>query len=157
MKTIRMITDTEKQTEDLGIRVGQTAEEGLFLALSGDLGAGKTHFVQGVARGLGIRDVVASPTFTIMNLYEGHALMLKHFDFYRLEKEEELYNIGWEEYGSGGVTAVEWADRFPALIPADAVRMDFRVIPSGREITVSYTDQAPGAVIKEMIRYAAGH
>lgn len=157
IKTIRIITETEKQTEELGIRIGRAAEEGLFLALSGDLGAGKTHFVQGVAKGLGITDIVVSPTFTIMNLYEGKSLELKHFDFYRLEEEEELYNIGWDEYGSGGVVAAEWANRFPRLIPEEAVYMNFRTIPGGREITASYGPQAPETVIKEMIRYASGH
>ena len=95
------ISTSEEMTMEFGRFIGEHAENGLFIALIGDLGTGKTHFVQGLAKGLGINDVVSSPTFTIMNYYEGE-IPLKHFDFYRLDTEEDLYNIGWEEYSEGG-------------------------------------------------------
>ena len=153
-----LTTNSEKETMDFGRFLGQKAEEGLFLALTGDLGAGKTHFVQGLAEGLGVKGVVGSPTFTIMNLYEDGRLPLKHFDFYRLHSEDDLWNIGWEEYGEGGVVVVEWADMFPSLIPEESIHINIAL--SGEEerlITVSWGEGAPEKIIKEIKNYAAGH
>nr|WP_302707666.1 tRNA (adenosine(37)-N6)-threonylcarbamoyltransferase complex ATPase subunit type 1 TsaE [uncultured Dialister sp.] len=153
-----LTTKSEKETMDFGRFLGQKAEEGLFLALTGDLGAGKTHFVQGLAEGLGVKGVVGSPTFTIMNLYEDGRLPLKHFDFYRLHSEDDLWNIGWEEYGEGGVVVVEWADMFPSLIPEESIHINIAL--SGEEerlITISWGEGAPGKIIKEIKNYAAGH
>ena len=81
---VTFTTNSEKETMDFGSFLGERAQDGLFIALTGDLGAGKTHFVQGLAKGMGIEGVVGSPTFTIMNIYEDGRLPLKHFDFYRL-------------------------------------------------------------------------
>lgn len=153
-----LTTKSEKETMDFGRFLGQKAEEGLFLALTGDLGAGKTHFVQGLAEGLGVKGVVGSPTFTIMNLYEDGRLPLKHFDFYRLHSEDDLWNIGWEEYGEGGVVVVEWADMFPSLIPEESIHINIAL--SGEEerlITISWSEGAPEKIIKEIKNYAAGH
>lgn len=153
-----LTTKSEKETMDFGRFLGQKAEEGLFLALTGDLGAGKTHFVQGLAEGLGVKGVVGSPTFTIMNLYEDGRLPLKHFDFYRLHSEDDLWNIGWEEYGEGGVVVVEWADMFPSLIPEESIHINIAL--SGEEerlITVSWGEGAPEKIIKEIKNYVAGH
>lgn len=153
-----LTTKSEKETMDFGRFLGQKAEEGLFLALTGDLGAGKTHFVQGLAEGLGVKGVVGSPTFTIMNLYEDGMLPLKHFDFYRLHSEDDLWNIGWEEYGEGGVVVVEWADMFPSLIPEESIHINIAL--SGEEerlITISWGKGAPEKIIKEIKNYAAGH
>lgn len=153
-----LTTKSEKETMDFGRFLGQKAEEGLFLALTGDLGAGKTHFVQGLAEGLGVKGVVGSPTFTIMNLYEDGRLPLKHFDFYRPYSEDDLWNIGWEEYGEGGVVVVEWADMFPSLIPEESIHINIAL--SGEEerlITVSWGEGAPEKIIKEIKNYAAGH
>lgn len=153
-----LTTKSEKETMDFGRFLGQKAEEGLFLALTGDLGAGKTHFVQGLAEGLGVKGVVGSPTFTIMNLYEDGRLPLKHFDFYRLHNEDDLWNIGWEEYGEGGVVVVEWADMFPSLIPEESIHINIAL--SGEEerlITISWGEGAPEKMIKEIKNYAAGH
>ncbi len=150
-------TQSEKETMDLGRLIGEHAVEDLFIALTGDLGAGKTHFVQGLAEGLGIEDVVTSPTFNIMNYYDA-PLPLKHFDFYRLDREEDLYNIGWDEYSVGGVTVVEWADLFPSLLPPEAIRIDIRVMSeTEREIKISWDDSAPLAIVKEMENYASCH
>lgn len=154
---VRLQTKSEKETMDLGRLIGSCAVENLFLALSGDLGAGKTHFVQGLAQGLDIPGVVSSPTFNIMNYYEGR-LALKHFDFYRLDTEDDLYNIGWDEYSIGGVTVVEWADMFPSLLPPDGISIQIRVVSeTEREIQISWDDMAPQAVVKEIETYAACH
>lgn len=157
MKSISLVTKSTKETKAFARRIGETAEEDLFIALSGDLGAGKTHFVQGLAEGLGVTGAVTSPTFNLMNLYEGR-LALKHFDFYRLKSEEDLYNIGWDEYSAGGVTVAEWADLFPALIPAEALWMTINVLSdTSRKIDVAWMEDAPTYIIKEITTYAHSH
>lgn len=146
-----------EETAALGRFVGERAVEGLFLALAGDLGTGKTCFVQGLAAGLGIRGTITSPTFTIMNYYEGHPA-LKHFDFYRLRRAEELYDIGWDEYGAGGVVVAEWADLFPEVVPPEAVWLTFSVISeTERRVVVGWTEKAPAGFTREVENYAAGH
>ncbi|WP_302154755.1 tRNA (adenosine(37)-N6)-threonylcarbamoyltransferase complex ATPase subunit type 1 TsaE [uncultured Dialister sp.] len=155
---VTFTTNSEKETMDFGRFLGERAQDGLFIALTGDLGAGKTHFVQGLAKGIGIEGVVGSPTFTIMNIYEDGRLPLKHFDFYRLHSEDDLWNIGWEEYGEGGVVVVEWADMFPSLIPEESIHI--HIVLSGEEertITVSWSAEAPVEITKEIENYAAGH
>lgn len=155
---VMFTTKSEKETMDFGRFLGRQAADGLFIALTGDLGAGKTHFVQGLAEGMGIHGVVGSPTFTIMNLYEDGALPLKHFDFYRLHSEDELWNIGWEEYGQGGVVVVEWADMFPSLIPDESIHIEIALSgETERCISVSWGAMAPEEVVKEIQNYAAGH
>lgn len=157
MGKIEILCSDEKQTMALGEFFGSHAVNDLFIALTGDLGAGKTHFVQGLAKGMGIGGIVQSPTFTIMNYYDG-ALPLKHFDFYRLSDEEELYGIGWDEYSAGGVTVVEWAEKFPRLIPSEAIRLQISVVDmTRRAITVSWSDRAPVAFVKEIREYASRH
>jgi len=154
---ILWLSQSEKETMDFGRFLGEHSVDDLFIALTGDLGAGKTHFVQGLAEGLGITGVVSSPTFNIMNYYDGK-LPLKHFDFYRLDTEDDLYNIGWDEYSIGGVTVVEWADLFPSLIPSEAIHIQIRVMnETKREIKVSWDDGAPATVVKEIETYASSH
>lgn len=151
------ISTSEEMTMEFGRFIGEHAENGLFIALIGDLGTGKTHFVQGLANGLGINDVVSSPTFTIMNYYEGE-IPLKHFDFYRLDTEEDLYNIGWEEYSEGGVTVAEWADMFPGLIPERAIYIYLsNKGTTEREVKVIWGEEAPDAITKEIEKYASCH
>lgn len=115
-------THSEQDTIDLGAALGRVLTDGDVLALQGDLGAGKTHFVQGIAKGMGIGDPVVSPTFTILNYYE-HAVPLQHFDFYRLEDEYELDDLGFDDYLTRGVTVIEWSEKFPHRLPEDAARI----------------------------------
>ena len=92
---------------------------GEALALCGELGAGKTHFTKGLAEGLGHDPTeVTSPTFTLVHEYTGGTLPLYHFDFYRLETEDDVLRLGWDEYLAEGVVVVEWANRYPRLLPA---------------------------------------
>ena len=120
-------TAGEEQTEALGFRLGQLIQPGAVIAYTGDLGAGKTAFTRGLARGLGIPDRVTSPTFTIVNEYEGGRLPLFHFDMYRLGSSDELYDIGWEDYlARNGVCAVEWSENVDDALEADAIRVDLR-------------------------------
>ena len=125
--TVDYITNGEGETEALGCRLGRVLEPGTVIAYTGDLGAGKTAFTRGLARGLGVPDRVTSPTFTIVNEYEGGRLPLFHFDMYRLGSSEELFDIGWEDYlARGGVCAVEWSENVDDALEGDVIRVDIR-------------------------------
>ena len=118
-------THSAAETEALGERLAARLTGGEVIAYTGDLGAGKTAFTRGLARGLGITDRVTSPTFTIVNEYEGGRLPLFHFDMYRLGSSEELFDIGWEDYlARGGVCAVEWSERVSDALPGDTIFVD---------------------------------
>ena len=105
------ITNSPEETEALGAALGRILTPGTVIAYRGDLGAGKTAFTRGLARGLGYSDMVTSPTYTIVNEYLGGRLPLFHFDMYRLRSAEDLWDIGWEDYlDRGGVCAVEWSE-----------------------------------------------
>lgn len=124
---ISFISREIEQTYLLGRHLGNIIRGPIFLAIDGDLGAGKTHFVQGISKGLEIATLPRSPTFAIMEEYEGR-LPLLHVDFYRLE-EEDIPPLGLEEYLElwPGVVAVEWASRFPSLFPTVPLYVDIRV------------------------------
>ena len=105
------ITYSPAQTEAVGAALAKVLLPGSVIAYRGDLGAGKTAFTRGLARGLGIRESVTSPTYTIVNEYLSGRMPLFHFDMYRLGSEDELFDIGWEDYlERGGVCAVEWSE-----------------------------------------------
>ena len=107
----KYITNGALETEQLGQCLGQILTPGTVIAYTGDLGAGKTAFTRGLARGLGATDRVTSPTYTIVNEYLGGRLPLFHFDMYRLHSSDELFDIGWEDYlERGGICAVEWSE-----------------------------------------------
>ena len=112
-----------EDTSRIAAEIADTFKGGEFVAMYGDLGAGKTAFVQGVAKALGIDRAVTSPTFTIVNEYEGR-LKLYHFDVYRIEEIEEMYAIGYDEYiSSGGVCIVEWAELIEDLFPDEYIKI----------------------------------
>ena len=105
------ITNSPAETEAIGAALGRILPAGTVIAYRGDLGAGKTAFTRGLARGLGYRDMVTSPTYTIVNEYLGGRLPLFHFDMYRLSCAEDLWDIGWDDYlDRGGICAVEWSE-----------------------------------------------
>jgi tRNA threonylcarbamoyladenosine biosynthesis protein TsaE len=107
------ISHSPSETKALGEAWGRAAQSGLVIGLSGDLGAGKTQFVKGIARGLGISERVHSPTFALVNIYAGGRLALFHLDLYRLETREQILSAGLEEYLTpDGVTVIEWAERW---------------------------------------------
>lgn len=108
-----------QDTFDFGKKLGTDAEPGSVYCLIGDLGTGKTVFTQGFAAGLGVEGPVNSPTFTIVSVYEGTRMPFYHFDVYRIEEEEEMEEIGYEDYFYGnGAVLIEWANLIPNLIPA---------------------------------------
>lgn len=108
---MQYITHTPEQTEEIGYALGQRLEPGTVIAYLGDLGAGKTAFTRGLARGLGCTESVTSPTYTIVNEYLSGRMPLFHFDMYRLRSADDLFDIGWDDYlERGGVCAVEWSE-----------------------------------------------
>ena len=121
------ITHSPEETAALGARLAEKLGSGAVVAFTGDLGAGKTAFVSGMARGLGIPDRVTSPTFTIVNEYEGGRLPLFHFDMYRLGSADELFDIGWEDYlARGGVCAVEWSENVSDAMEPGTITVSIR-------------------------------
>ena len=121
------LTRSEAETEALGARLAQSLSPGAVVAYRGGLGMGKTAFTRGLARGLGVQERVTSPTFTIVNEYEGGRLPLFHFDMYRLGSADELFDIGWEDYlARGGVCAVEWSENVADALDDDCLRVDIR-------------------------------
>ena len=121
------ITNSAQETEALGEKVGRSLMPGAVLAYTGDLGAGKTAFTRGLARGLEIPERITSPTFTIVNEYEGGRLPLFHFDMYRLGSSDELFDIGWEDYlARDGVCAVEWSENVEDILDTGTIRVDIR-------------------------------
>ena len=121
------VTNSPAETEALGQRLAERLQPGDVIAYTGDLGAGKTAFTRGLARGLGITERITSPTFTIVNEYQGGRLPLFHFDLYRLGGEEELFDIGWEDYLTrGGVCAVEWSENAEGALEEPCIRVEIR-------------------------------
>lgn len=117
-------TTSPEETEELGQRLASTASPGDIVCLSGDLGTGKTVFVKGFAKGLGVSEPVVSPTFTIVQEYREGRLPLYHFDVYRIEDPEEMEEVGLDEYFYGdGVCLVEWAGLIEDLIPENALEV----------------------------------
>ena len=108
---MEFITNSPEETEKIGEALAKSLQPGTILAYRGDLGAGKTAFTRGLARGLGCKETVTSPTYTIVNEYLGGRLPLFHFDMYRLASSDDLWDIGWEDYlDREGVCAVEWSE-----------------------------------------------
>ena len=135
------ITNSPEETEALGERLAQTLTPGTVLAYRGDLGAGKTAFTRGLARGLGYKEPVTSPTYTIVNEYLGGRLPLFHFDMYRLSSEEDLWDIGWEDYlERGGVCAVEWSENVAAALTGAMLVSIEKTGETTRKITITGGD-----------------
>ena len=134
---MEFITNSPAQTEAVGSALGSILQPGAILAYRGDLGAGKTAFTRGLARGLGCTDLVTSPTYTIVNEYLSGRLPLFHFDMYRLRSSEDLWDIGWEDYlDRGGVCAVEWSENVADALE-DAVRITIEKLGEDtRRITI---------------------
>lgn len=115
------------ETEAIGQDLAARLSPGTVVAFTGDLGAGKTAFVRGMARGLGIPQRVTSPTFTIVNEYEGGRLPLFHFDMYRLHSADDLFDIGWEDFlRRGGICAVEWSETIREALDEETIYVDIR-------------------------------
>ena len=127
---MEFLSHSEAETEALGQRLTAVLFPGAVVAYEGGLGMGKTAFTRGLARGLGYNGRVTSPTFTIVNEYEGGRLPLFHFDMYRLDNADALFDIGWEDYlDRGGVCAVEWSEQVTEALPPDTIHLHFARCP----------------------------
>ena len=121
---MQFLSHSTQETEAIGEELAQKLRGGDVLAFTGSLGMGKTAFTRGLARGLGCRGRVTSPTLTIVNEYEGRTPLF-HFDMYRLGSSDELFGIGWDDYlARGGVCAVEWSERVSDPLPEDTIFVD---------------------------------
>ena len=132
---MKYMTNLPAETEAVGLTLGEILMPGAVIAFRGDLGAGKTTFIRGLARGLGYKDLVTSPTYTIVNEYLGGRLPLFHFDMYRLASSDDLWDIGWEDYlERGGICAVEWSENVadaledPIVVTIEKLTEDIRCI-----------------------------
>lgn len=120
------ISNSPEETAAAGARCAERARPGDVFALEGDLGAGKTQFVKGFVAALGSAAEVTSPTFTLVHEYRDGRVPVFHFDFYRLESPEEVLRLGFDEYTAGdGISVIEWADRFPQILPTEAITIRF--------------------------------
>ncbi|MFB0921523.1 MAG: tRNA (adenosine(37)-N6)-threonylcarbamoyltransferase complex ATPase subunit type 1 TsaE [Oscillospiraceae bacterium] len=139
---MEIITHSVDETELAGQSMAKALTAGTVVALYGDLGAGKTAFVRGMARGLGSRDRVTSPTFTIVNEYGG-TLELFHFDMYRLKSSDELFDIGWEDYlARGGVCVVEWSENVSDAFDGTEIKVTIdKLSDTDRKITVETPEE----------------
>lgn len=142
MKIFHFTTESAEETESLGAQLGEKLRKGDVVALTGDLGAGKTHFTFGIAHALHIDDYITSPTFTIVNEYEGGQIPLFHFDAYRLGDSSELYEIGFDEYvDRQGVIVIEWANLVEDALPDRTIRVNIQrrdqVSLTRRTVTIS--------------------
>lgn len=140
-------------TEHLGQLVGRAVQGGDVICLTGDLGAGKTLFSRGVATALGVSaSDVNSPTFAIMNIYHGEKLEIHHFDLYRLSREEELEDIGFDEYvyGEDVVTLIEWAELFSEQLPDEYLQVTLLLDGAGRKAQLKAKGQRYEQLLREV-------
>ena len=149
MAPVRWTTTSPAQTKTLGTRLAPTLAPGDTVALCGDLGSGKTTFVQGLARGLGVREAVTSPTFVLVHEYRGR-LPVYHVDLYRLDRVNDLADIGYDEFVTGqGVTLIEWAQKMRQAMPADYVELAFTVEgPRARTLTARPHGRRADALVR---------
>lgn len=147
------VTASEAQTVRTGALLSPHLRPGDVIALAGDLGAGKTQLVKGVAQGLGVEDPVTSPTFNLLRVHPGQ-LSLNHFDLYRLDREEDLEEIDFYAVLEGdGVSMVEWGDRFPAALPADRLLVTIhRTGPGERRFELTSTGERSRALASAWVR-----
>ena len=123
---LTIITKSPEETKKLGKEIGKLAKPGDLLAFYGELGAGKTCFIQGIARGLKVKDYVTSPSFTIVNEYQGK-IPIYHFDLFRFDNAEDILELGYEEYFYGeGLTVIEWAEKIEHFLPKEHLKIDIK-------------------------------
>ncbi|MFM2152512.1 MAG: hypothetical protein RL199_947 [Pseudomonadota bacterium] len=152
-------TGSVEETERLGRAIGAHLAPGTFLGLAGDLGAGKTALVRGIALGAGVpaSALVSSPTFAIVNAYAGGRLPVHHADLYRLRDAEELYDAGFYDLAeSGGAMLVEWIDRVPEAVPADWLSVALAKVPGGRRLAFEAHGPETRALLEAVRRSVEG-
>lgn len=149
-------SDAPEKTAELARRLADVLQPGTVICLDGDLGAGKTLFVQNLAAALGVKGEVTSPTFNLMNVYEEGRLPIFHFDLYRLEQEYELEEIGFYDYADApdGLVLIEWSEKFPACLPEERIMLQMQRtdVENERLLSFELSGNALENVYKEMKR-----
>jgi len=151
---LKLHSKSDNETIKYGIKMGELLKSDQIILLSGELGAGKTKLVKGVAEGLGIKDEVNSPTFTLIHEYQGR-IPLFHMDLYRLKEEEELYDIGFEEYlERDGAVIIEWPELALNLMPSDAIFINIEVSSKDSRIFyISSREKKNNNIIEGLTKY----
>ena len=151
-----LLSKSEKQTQRLGFSLGACLREGDVVLLEGEMGAGKSVLTRAAARGMGVNGPVPSPTFTILNIHDGRAMKLYHFDLYRLEGEDALYEMGLDEFipARDGASLIEWPQMAAEAMPGDHLAIDIRYANDGmaREITLTPMGAFDEKRVEEILR-----
>lgn len=142
-------TNSADETQELAARLAPLLAHGDFIALIGPLGAGKTCFVQGLGRGLGVEGQVRSPSFVLMRVHQG-AVTLCHADAYRLDSAEELLDLGLDDWAAACVVALEWADRVAEALPAERIEVEMSYAGDGRRIVLRGLGQRPASIVEKL-------
>ena len=153
---MEIFLQTAVETEKLGNILGKLAQSGDVFCFTGDLGAGKTLMSRGISLALGVAEEdVTSPTFAIMNIYEGEELEVRHFDLYRLNRPEELEDIGFDEYAGGeGVTLIEWAELFSDHLPEEYMQVTLLHDGAGRKAVLTPKGERYEELLQEVEKFA---
>ena len=149
---VKIYLENEEQTKDIGYKLGQLVTPKSVICLIGDLGAGKTTMTQSLAKALEVDDYITSPTFTIVNEYEGR-IPLYHFDVYRIGSSDEMYDIGFDEYIDGdGVCIIEWANLIEDILPNEYLYIEMNYKETGREMILTPKGEKYDEIVKELTK-----
>lgn len=149
---VKIYLENEEQTKDIGYKLGQLVTPKSVICLIGDLGAGKTTMTQSLAKSLEVDDYITSPTFTIVNEYEGR-IPLYHFDVYRIGSSDEMYDIGFDEYIDGdGVCIIEWANLIEDILPNEYLYIEMNYKETGREMILTPKGEKYEEIVKELTK-----
>lgn len=149
---VKIYLDGEENTKEIGYRLGKLLTPGSVICLIGDLGAGKTTMTQSLAKAIGVDDYITSPTFTIVNEYEGN-MPLYHFDVYRIGSSEEMYDIGYDEYiNSDGVCIIEWANLIEDILPDEYLDIELNYKDMGREMILKPVGEKYKKIVEELTK-----
>lgn len=149
---VKIYLENEEQTKDIGYKLGQLLTPKSVVCLIGDLGAGKTTMTQSLAKALEVDDYITSPTFNIVNEYEGR-MPLYHFDVYRIGSSDEMYDIGFDEYIDGdGVCIIEWANLIEDILPNEYLYIEMNYKETGREMILTPKGEKYEEIVKELTK-----
>lgn len=147
-----LISNSEEETKMIGQKVASQLKKGDIIVLTGDLGSGKTKFVEGILTYFGKQDEISSPTFTIVNEYEGN-MPLYHFDVYRIGSSEEMYDIGYDEYiNSDGVCIIEWANLIEDILPDEYLHIELKYKDMSREMILNPVGEKYEKIVEELTK-----
>ena len=149
---VKIYLENEEKTREIGSKLGELLTPKSVICLIGDLGAGKTTMTQSLARALGVDDYITSPTFTIVNEYEGR-MPLYHFDVYRIGSSEEMYDIGFDEYIDGdGVCIIEWANLIEDILPDEYLYIELKYKDMSREMILNPVGEKYEKIVEELTK-----